>query len=259
MAVRLGFAVSTTLDPDILLLDEVLAVGDATFRQKCYHRIHQLISRAAVILVSHSMDHIVQISTMVAVMRSGNAEFFPEPVKGIAAYQSASAASEATFSDGGRVKTVYRPVIRTEVIVHNPRIRYGECLSVEVQIECITDVPDVVFSFTAVNLSEQPVMCWHTSRRRDRLNLFKGTQRLLFRISPLLLNNGDYYWNFNAIRRGSIDHFIWFMHAGRFSVFSEYRQVGNIPYLVDTSDLVLELVESNENHPYQDPMASIPA
>lgn len=259
MVVRLGFAVSTTLDPDILILDEVLAVGDAAFRHKCYHRISKLIDRAAVILVSHSMDYIAQISSVVAVMRSGAAEFFQEPVKGIAAYTQDNPSSETVWSDGGRVQAFYPPVSRVEVHLPSSRIRYGGGLTVEVLIECQEDIPDVVFSFTAVNLSEQPVMCWHTSRHAERLSLRPGTQRLRFTIDPLLLNNGDYYWNFNASRRGSIEHFIWFMRTGRFSVISEYRQVGNIPYLVDTSNLVLERLEPNGAERYRKTSSSISA
>lgn len=53
MQVRLGFAVATALNPDVLLLDEVLAVGDANFRSKCWYRIGELLQNAAVILVSH--------------------------------------------------------------------------------------------------------------------------------------------------------------------------------------------------------------
>ncbi len=54
MQVRLGFAVATAMQPDVLLLDEVLAVGDAAFRTKCFDRIGKLLSNAAVIFVSHS-------------------------------------------------------------------------------------------------------------------------------------------------------------------------------------------------------------
>ncbi|HAR96603.1 MAG TPA: ABC transporter ATP-binding protein [Deltaproteobacteria bacterium] len=247
MQVRLGFAVSTTLDPDILILDEILAVGDATFRHKCYHRINKLITRAAVIMVSHSMDHIAHISSLVAVMRQGNARLYEDTVRGIAAYHVDNPLSKGIWSDGGQVRTFYPPVCSVEVHLFESNVSYGGSLSVEVLIECLTDLPDVIFSFTAVNLSEQPVMCWHTSRRADRLDLHIGAQRVLFTISPLLLNNGDYYWNFNATRRGSIEHFIWFMRAGRFSVVSDFRQLGNIPYIADTSDLVIETLESDGN------------
>lgn len=55
MAVRLGFAVSSCIQPDILLVDEVLAVGDAAFQQKCMQRIHALIEMGTSILfVSHN-------------------------------------------------------------------------------------------------------------------------------------------------------------------------------------------------------------
>jgi lipopolysaccharide transport system ATP-binding protein len=56
MAVRLGFAVATSINPEILLVDEVLAVGDASFRQKCINRIQQLIQQGtSIIFVSHNL------------------------------------------------------------------------------------------------------------------------------------------------------------------------------------------------------------
>ncbi len=57
MAVRLGFAVASCIEPDILLVDEVLAVGDASFRQKCIERIKELLDHnTSLIFVSHSME-----------------------------------------------------------------------------------------------------------------------------------------------------------------------------------------------------------
>jgi len=56
MTVRLGFAVASCIEPDILLVDEVLAVGDASFRQKCIERIKKLLSNGtSLIFVSHDM------------------------------------------------------------------------------------------------------------------------------------------------------------------------------------------------------------
>jgi lipopolysaccharide transport system ATP-binding protein len=56
MAVRLGFAVASCIEPDILLVDEVLAVGDASFQQKCMKRIHALIANGtSIIFVSHNL------------------------------------------------------------------------------------------------------------------------------------------------------------------------------------------------------------
>ncbi len=71
MQVRLGFAVATALEPDILILDEVLAVGDANFRTKCFVRILSLLSRAAVIFVSHSEEQLTRICTTGLLLERG--------------------------------------------------------------------------------------------------------------------------------------------------------------------------------------------
>jgi lipopolysaccharide transport system ATP-binding protein len=53
--------VASSLEPDILIIDEVLAVGDFSFRKKCYERISQLLSRSAVIFVSHQIDQLKRL------------------------------------------------------------------------------------------------------------------------------------------------------------------------------------------------------
>lgn len=72
MQVRLGFAVATALDPDILILDEVLAVGDAAFRFKCSERISQALKTSAVIFVSHSSALLGQICNRGIVLSRGS-------------------------------------------------------------------------------------------------------------------------------------------------------------------------------------------
>jgi lipopolysaccharide transport system ATP-binding protein len=68
MRVRLGFAVAAQLDPDILIIDEVLAVGDVGFRAKCFNVIDRITRDAAVILVSHSMPVVSRICSDVILM-----------------------------------------------------------------------------------------------------------------------------------------------------------------------------------------------
>jgi lipopolysaccharide transport system ATP-binding protein len=63
MKVRLGFAVAINMEPDVLLIDEVLAVGDSGFKIKCYNEIYKILDKAAVILVSHSMPQVGKICT----------------------------------------------------------------------------------------------------------------------------------------------------------------------------------------------------
>ncbi len=74
MKVRLGFAVATQMEPDVLIIDEVLAVGDMGFRMKCYNKIGELLEKAAVIFVSHSMPYIARICNEVILLQQGNLE-----------------------------------------------------------------------------------------------------------------------------------------------------------------------------------------
>ena len=71
MQVRLGFSIATALEPDILLLDEVLAVGDAAFRAKCYNKISECMKTSAVIFVSHNMEQVARVSTDGVVISNG--------------------------------------------------------------------------------------------------------------------------------------------------------------------------------------------
>lgn len=71
MYVRLGFAVAVHCDPDILIVDEVLAVGDFKFRQKCAAKINELKQKVSVILVSHSMRDVLMMCSHAVVLDKG--------------------------------------------------------------------------------------------------------------------------------------------------------------------------------------------
>jgi lipopolysaccharide transport system ATP-binding protein len=73
MKVRLGFAVAAQMEPDVLIIDEVLAVGDLAFRMKCYNKIMELLSSTAIIFVSHSMPQISKITTICLLLKKGAA------------------------------------------------------------------------------------------------------------------------------------------------------------------------------------------
>jgi ABC-type multidrug transport system ATPase subunit len=88
MAVRLGFAVASSLQPDILLVDEVLAVGDYQFALKCYRRIGELLHRGtAVILVSHQMQTVANFATRAALMDRGRLTLYEDVDEAITRYK----------------------------------------------------------------------------------------------------------------------------------------------------------------------------
>lgn len=72
MVARIGFAIATITDPDILIVDEILSVGDFLFQQKCEQRINELMKKGTTILiVSHSIDQIKRLCNRVMWLKSG--------------------------------------------------------------------------------------------------------------------------------------------------------------------------------------------
>ena len=87
MKVRLGFAVAAQMEPDVLIIDEVLAVGDLGFILKCFKTIDTILPNTAVIFVSHNMPMVSRICNHIILMEKGEAKFQGEEVsKGIDAY-----------------------------------------------------------------------------------------------------------------------------------------------------------------------------
>lgn len=95
MQVRLGFSVATALQPDVLLLDEVLAVGDMQFYAKCLNTIGKMRRNGtAFILVSHSMLNIARYCDRVAYMKHGSCEYLGATEGGVARYEKDMSLSE---------------------------------------------------------------------------------------------------------------------------------------------------------------------
>jgi ABC-type polysaccharide/polyol phosphate transport system ATPase subunit len=87
MFVRLAFAVATSLDAEILLVDEVLAVGDVFFRQKCYRRLETLRQNGvSIILVSHAMNEVEQFCERAIHLHNGQVAFSGSAIEAVKRY-----------------------------------------------------------------------------------------------------------------------------------------------------------------------------
>ncbi|MFN2464908.1 MAG: ABC transporter ATP-binding protein [Candidatus Dormibacteria bacterium] len=87
MFLRLGYSVAVHVDPDILLVDEVLAVGDIGFQRKCVERMAELqAAGTTVVLVSHAMGVVRSVCSRVVVMAGGKVDFVGDPSAAIARY-----------------------------------------------------------------------------------------------------------------------------------------------------------------------------
>lgn len=88
MYMRLAFSVAAHLDPDILLMDEVLAVGDLAFQKKCLQRVENLASEGrTIVFVSHSMGDIARFCDYLIWMDQGRIRYAGDVIAGIAMYQ----------------------------------------------------------------------------------------------------------------------------------------------------------------------------
>lgn len=95
MYVRLGFAVAVHTDPDILLVDEVLAVGDEAFQHKCLRRIEEFLARGrTLVLVTHSLDLVEQFADEVLWIEGGRKRLQGSPRRVADAYRQAVAEEE---------------------------------------------------------------------------------------------------------------------------------------------------------------------
>jgi len=93
MLARLGFSVATDIHPEVLVVDEVLSVGDAAFQEKSKHRMREMIDHgAAVLFVSHALETVKQLSDRVLWLDHGTVQGVGGPSEVVSAYR-------ATFAD----------------------------------------------------------------------------------------------------------------------------------------------------------------
>ena len=96
MRARLGFAIATSVDPDILLLDEVLATGDATFRSKSKQRVIELVKAAkGIVLVTHDMTWVTEYCNRAILLERGKLIIEGDPAEVVAVHQERSARAKA--------------------------------------------------------------------------------------------------------------------------------------------------------------------
>jgi ABC-type polysaccharide/polyol phosphate transport system ATPase subunit len=104
MRARLGFAIATSVDPDILLLDEVLATGDATFREKSKQRVIDLVQSAkAVVLVTHDMTWVQEYCNRAILLEKGEVVIEDTPTVVVEAHLERVAEAKAAKEAAARL------------------------------------------------------------------------------------------------------------------------------------------------------------
>jgi len=138
MKVRLGFAVAAHMDPDVLLIDEVLAVGDVGFRAKCFNAIYDLMQKTAVIFVTHGMPQVSRICSDLVVLDKGVACYQGKDIpKGIDLYYSKFRSEERSLVTEVKEKAEIKKIALKSNCSEKNVVDFGEELSV--YLECKID------------------------------------------------------------------------------------------------------------------------
>ncbi len=190
MQVRLGFAVASALEPDVLILDEVLAVGDAAFRNKCYERIGKLLKNAAVILVTHNMSHVSRICSQTLVMQKGRPVFLGQSVEGIDIYER----ENAPDPDGTpEPDLIVMPLKACRASFQATTVQAGATLEFEATLDLETPQPGAFFIINFLDQSKNLAAQWFSNHNGHELSLRKGSNHFRCELGPLNLRKGLYH------------------------------------------------------------------
>ncbi len=130
MKVRLGFAVAAQMEPDVLIIDEVLAVGDLGFILKCFKTIDTILPNTAIVFVSHSMPMVSRICSQIILMEHGKSQFQGNDVgKAIDLYYQRFINNESNvFFDDGSVELIEAKIIESNTKEEITEINWGDDL-----------------------------------------------------------------------------------------------------------------------------------
>ena len=193
MSVRLGFAVASSLEPDILLVDEVLAVGDLGFKYKCFRKISSLMERAAVIFVSHDMGSIASTSTKAMLMNRGQVTAFGDDCPSVIQSYNNMFQAGGQFQEGtGDVEVSGIQVVPASPNADGKSLRHGTDIAVEftVSFRSSEKVAEVVVNF--LDQSNTAVAQCMSSRQNFLIHNTGKPQRIRMAFPRLPFNPGTY-------------------------------------------------------------------
>ncbi|MDZ7678650.1 MAG: ABC transporter ATP-binding protein [Acidimicrobiales bacterium] len=201
MYARLGFAVATNIEPDVLLVDEVLAVGDEAFQRKCLDRIRRFQREGrTILLVSHAADVMREVCDRVAVLDGGSLVTVSDPGEAIRAFRDAlrlrgvEAAADQPARPGEHLVT--REVSFTEVAVEYPdggdHAEPGGRVLVRAGYHATRPVDDAVFALEIYNDRGQRLTGVNTDILDVAIDRLDGDGEVVFELTDVPLLDGSY-------------------------------------------------------------------
>jgi ABC-type polysaccharide/polyol phosphate transport system ATPase subunit len=196
MYVRLAFAVAAHLEPEILVVDEVLAVGDADFQKKCLGKMDDISRREGrtVIFVSHNMAAITELASRAVVLENGSVVIDDVASQAVSTYLSKGA--QKAFYVSPHDDTYDDPhVARIEISTSQPNAvhHFGEEFQVKFWIRHNRPLARGCFSFHIINQFQTPVIHAWALYPTVIFGLSPGESVLICRFPSLRLNVGNYH------------------------------------------------------------------
>ena len=195
MTVRLGFAVATAMNPDVLILDEVLAVGDARFRNKCYNKIGKMHSHAATIFVSHAMDQVAQVCDRVLVMHHGCPCYVGDVSAGVAMYEQLNTPTESDERNG--FCNLHEPVSSAKIQVTPANIQHGSGMTFTLSVFSDAAINNACLRVVFYNEIGVPCAEWNSYRLKRHIDILPGLSILEVDLGPILFKRGEYKLGIN--------------------------------------------------------------
>lgn len=197
MTIRLGFAIAIHCDPDILLVDEILAVGDIGFQAKCSNKIGELRKKGiTTIIVSHNLHTINTLSSRIIVMDKGEDIFAGNVEDGLALYQMRSAKiSDSSIGlekvvTGNSNMTISEvsftpPLINDKITINNL-----DNLEIAIKYTAYTDLDDIDIGLGgSIPLPVPDILQTTNHTFSKRINIPRGEGVLKLVINNITLNN----------------------------------------------------------------------
>jgi len=196
MYVRLGFSVAVEVDPDILLIDEVLAVGDADFQRKCLDKISEFRQRGkTMLIISHDLKTIQSVSNRILLLDGGKILGLGDPAKIVESYETLAkyrnAAGLRREWGTGEVRLT-KVEMMDESGAISSKFSWGRGLVVRITYNADHEIAAPVFGFAISDSSGRVVYGNNTQIEGFSVPSIRGTGSISLRIDKLLMGTGNY-------------------------------------------------------------------
>jgi ABC-2 type transport system ATP-binding protein len=237
MYVRLGFAVAINVDPEVLLVDEVLSVGDEAFQRKCIDKVRVFQAEGrTIVVVTHAADMVRQMCHRAAALDHGRLVIQGDPNEVIRTFRERLMAgvTSAAEVDRDMITSELSPVwgkvriAEAEVVYASPEHHLaapGEPMRIDVTLEAVEPIDDVVVGLAVFASMGQLVYGTNTDILGADLGRVEGRKGVSFRFDHVPLLDGTYTVTIGVHTRGGINYDQW--EARRhFEVAAPGRDVG---------------------------------